>query len=936
MTPSPSAMSANSSVERTSTRITPLYPPEGTADPNGSNISNGARDKNDGVHPPSDTITARSSSSSLLEMDSTAGVAGDGDVDDENRYGLNPELEAALASASSLVEGFGEGVNSGCGDDDDDDDAIVHAIDDAIDDSNSSENDENFRGSSDNSEIWKSEKLAQIRVAFKDPFPSLTPLPSPMPSRQSLQSSHNRLNIQDKLRTPALWTLSQHNQQASQPSDNECSSGSSYTSPCTPNVPQTPPRNRVSTPQRLALPITPINTATTCNNHLTLWNDPFPTPDASVASRSRNGSDPFPTPDASVSSRTPSRFGTPCSSRMRGDNDDLDGDNYGKIMNNWEWETIMHALPEIPPIEELGSPTSEEDQNQIIPTVVNVSCPRLHSMDAAAEELHALTAELSVRRVASENDIPMVKRRSLDDLWGALEVAFESGPDGNDLETKYKKHQSIDDSKKKKEGRNSEKGENSNWDNPMENSGIDKPLHRRMSKEQIVNKNLTASAEPSWEGLRRRRPLNLTHLDTNDKSNGDINANVCLKNHRNTLSNVTGANLAREVKMLINQRAPKEQPDRLSFRAWKALKSSRAVANVRNSAGELVFSPVRTASQRAVKLVKNTRKRMEEKKELRRQRRLARIKEPPPSWWIVIPADHPYKIAWDTLTMLWALLGAYRTHVRIRDRAFEQSPLIIVTEVMFTIDILLNFVTEHKTSKGEVIRDGKAIWARYLTTWFLIDILSLIPWERIYVRPLVEKIKKRNFFQKTFFRSKAVVRVSRVLRGRHIKLFGRVSKQTGTPLRRLVALVIKYLPKYLVFLRNMKGALVVRALRFIHWLHNMYKGLWVKARRASQNLAAGRASKYSLFSLVRTSENNDSDSNGDVDSDEEDDELDLENESDDDDDGSLVLIDTHDYSELTSFHRAHREGSPLLQQRRRSLSMMTENDIWLRDYTDDL
>merc|ERR1711966_218849 len=48
-------------------------------------------------------------------------------------------------------------------------------------------------------------------------------------------------------------------------------------------------------------------------------------------------------------------------------------------------------------------------------------------------------------------------------------------------------------------------------------------------------------------------------------------------------------------------------------------------------------------------------------------------------------------------------------------------------------------------------------------------------------------------------------------RGRHIKLFGQVSKQTGTPLRRLVALLIRYLPKYLVFLRNMRGALVVRA-----------------------------------------------------------------------------------------------------------------------------
>ena len=226
---------------------------------------------------------------------------------------------------------------------------------------------------------------------------------------------------------------------------------------------------------------------------------------------------------------------------------------------------------------------------------------------------------------------------------------------------------------------------------------------------------------------------------------------------------------------------------------------------------------------------------LRERREKRRQRREMMAKIPPRSWWIIIPADHPYKITWDVLTMIWALLGAYRTHLRIRDRVFDQSPLILLTEVWFTLDILLNFVTEHKTSKGKVIRDGKTVWARYLTTWFVIDLLSLIPWERIYVRPVVEKIKKRNFFQKTFFRSKAVVRVSRVLRGRHVKLIGQVSKQTGTPLRRFVALLIKYVPKYLLFFRHMKGALFVRLLRFVHWLHNMYKKIWVSAQNAGRS-----------------------------------------------------------------------------------------------------
>lgn len=105
-----------------------------------------------------------------------------------------------------------------------------------------------------------------------------------------------------------------------------------------------------------------------------------------------------------------------------------------------------------------------------------------------------------------------------------------------------------------------------------------------------------------------------------------------------------------------------------------------------------------------------------------------------------------------------------------------------------------------------------------------------------------------------------MVRVSRILRGRHVKLFGQVSRRTGTPLHRLVQLVIKYLPKYLVFLRNMKGALLVRGLRFIHWLHNMYKKIAVKARTkalgARRKLASRRGglSGHPIFRLQSNEE----------------------------------------------------------------------------------
>ena len=257
---------------------------------------------------------------------------------------------------------------------------------------------------------------------------------------------------------------------------------------------------------------------------------------------------------------------------------------------------------------------------------------------------------------------------------------------------------------------------------------------------------------------------------------------------------------------------------------------------------------------------------------------------------IIIPADHPMKIAWDVLTIILTILSALRTHQSIRDRTYDQSPFVVFTEFWFILDIVLNFFCEHKTSSGEIIRDGKAVWARYLTTWFIIDALSVVPWERIYVKPIVEKQKRRNIFTKTFFRSKAVVRVTRILRGRHVKLFGRVAKQTktvGVGGQRLLRLIIKYVPKYLLFYRNMRSVLVVRTLRQVHFLRKLWKSFVVSIQREPLVVLRRPGMVFAAASAEWT-EDDDWD---DWDDDDDDDGLDDEDEheeGDDEDENSLL------------------------------------------------
>ena len=128
---------------------------------------------------------------------------------------------------------------------------------------------------------------------------------------------------------------------------------------------------------------------------------------------------------------------------------------------------------------------------------------------------------------------------------------------------------------------------------------------------------------------------------------------------------------------------------------------------------------------------------------------------------IVIPSNHSLKLLWDALTILLTFVSVIQLHSYIRDRStYDYDAFSVFSNVWFGIDLLLNFITDHRTSDGTVIRTGKKVWGRYLTTWFAVDALSLLPWERMFIRPIILMQNRRNFVTKWFFRSKGVVKVT--------------------------------------------------------------------------------------------------------------------------------------------------------------------------------
>jgi len=60
------------------------------------------------------------------------------------------------------------------------------------------------------------------------------------------------------------------------------------------------------------------------------------------------------------------------------------------------------------------------------------------------------------------------------------------------------------------------------------------------------------------------------------------------------------------------------------------------------------------------------------------------------------------------------------------------NPIVIVelvVDIMFIIDIIINFRTTYVNSKEEVISNARKIAIHYLKGWFLIDLVAAIPFD---------------------------------------------------------------------------------------------------------------------------------------------------------------------------------------------------------------
>ncbi|XP_070705668.1 voltage-gated delayed rectifier potassium channel KCNH5-like [Pempheris klunzingeri] len=94
-----------------------------------------------------------------------------------------------------------------------------------------------------------------------------------------------------------------------------------------------------------------------------------------------------------------------------------------------------------------------------------------------------------------------------------------------------------------------------------------------------------------------------------------------------------------------------------------------------------------------------------------------------------------FKTTWDwvilILTFYTAIMVPYNVSFKTKQNNLAWLVVDSVVDVVFLIDIVLNFHTTFVGPAGEVISDAKLIRMNYVKTWFVIDLLSCLPYDII-------------------------------------------------------------------------------------------------------------------------------------------------------------------------------------------------------------
>ncbi|KAJ0066947.1 hypothetical protein NL108_006200, partial [Boleophthalmus pectinirostris] len=108
-----------------------------------------------------------------------------------------------------------------------------------------------------------------------------------------------------------------------------------------------------------------------------------------------------------------------------------------------------------------------------------------------------------------------------------------------------------------------------------------------------------------------------------------------------------------------------------------------------------------------------------------------------------------FKTTWDwvilILTFYTAIMVPYNVSFKTKQNNVTWLVVDSIVDVIFLVDIVLNFHTTFVGPAGEVISDPKLIRMNYLKTWFVIDLLSCLPYDVINAFENVDEVSENRW-----------------------------------------------------------------------------------------------------------------------------------------------------------------------------------------------
>ncbi|XP_032058422.1 potassium voltage-gated channel subfamily H member 4 [Aythya fuligula] len=100
-----------------------------------------------------------------------------------------------------------------------------------------------------------------------------------------------------------------------------------------------------------------------------------------------------------------------------------------------------------------------------------------------------------------------------------------------------------------------------------------------------------------------------------------------------------------------------------------------------------------------------------------------------------------FKALWDWLILLATFYVAVTVPYNVCFTGTEDSPSAarstivsdIAVEMLFILDIALNFRTTYVSHSGQVVYEPRSICIHYVATWFFVDLIAALPFDLLYV-----------------------------------------------------------------------------------------------------------------------------------------------------------------------------------------------------------